>query len=1792
MKKTIAHVFLAALILLAWKLPAQQNKLLKKEAQENPQKWDCASDQLMKRMLAENPGLDQIINQINQSVAKIPNGGNNINAAPPPTPFIIPVVFHVINDPANPTPKPTYAQIQMQLASLNAAFSNNLGSLNNVPTGPRAVNTQIQFCLAKKIQVSGSPAAWPTSSVGVIYYSVTNSITTNVNISSNPSLASLTALTSANFPVNMYLNIYCVPNISTSSNTNINATPSVIGMGTFPWMSTNPFSGIVMRNDCIGNNTYNNFPGQMFSFLDKGNILVHEAGHYLGLFHTFETIQGSNVNTTGGAAGCYGVNSGNATTDGDLMFDTPPTMINGQIAPGTYNTCNENYSPYGAGPGPNVPDQIENFMSYIDDDYMNTFSSNQAQRMWGALSTAYPATFLSGQRANLVTTANLNATGVNTAPSCGPGLLTANFTSSIVTSAITCSTAGFQFYQPILANYLSATTHTWYFGDGNTSTANNPFHIYNTPPTSFTVTLVVSNGSSTSTSTMAISVPTGAPKIVGFSGKNHPVCRGTEQTIIIRFPAFITTAILTDGTNNYVVTNNFVHNSGNPTKGDFPYTFTINNSATYSLAMGSCNTSTAVASFTVVDCCSNMVTNGDLESGPVGFTSGYTLTAGGTAANFSNGNAAVSLAYNMFATTANQTGRCMMIDAAGQYACANPSINTLIFGQTMTGLQPNTDYYVAFKSNESADSIAYSCGNKFNIRFYSASGTLLNTTCLPVNVVPPGIIVPNNPGTGVGVMQVFSFKVTTPANINTATVFSLQVSETQNRQANGFDYMFDNFIVARMNGAISVNPLSQVICAGNSAPLTAVSNCSNIAGYSLVWQPPASLSCSTCINPIASPSITTVYTLIAVPPISVPPAPNVIVTTTVFVNTSSLSISVATISPCFPATYSLTAYGAPTVTWQPGNIVGTGISVTPSGPTTYTASYMDPVTGCIFSKTVTITPPQPVSIAVSGNSVYCTNVGPSVFTATSFPLGSPTSYTWYPGPLSGPVQNLSPASNQVYTVMATVNGCPAQSVTFAIQTVTNCCPSSTVPVMTQTLFTNQFVNGPGIIMNDITISGNTTFMNGEFLMAPNVKITVLPGSDFTIQSAHLYACGINMWAGIDVLDGAHIGLNSRGNVTLIEDAVTAINLDNITAAHWPIPIDAYDAVFNKNYVAIRVANGTNVPKLDLNIEGCVFTSRALNFTSTTWPGSSVNWPDLRCAVNPTTNLAIPYTLQSFSPVNLKNPYSYQPGHIGIQVLNMNNAAGSMPTAGVVFGSQINTSFNLFDKIGTGVEVTDASLTTMNNVFQSMTHYINGNGNPTGGSGIKHTVTGQMNAGLDLNPPVSNFNPDYGNRFWDCYYAVEGYNVYQAKINNAIVRSNQISWFAGMFLPGYAGVMLTSNRFNYDVSNNQFNNINDCINIPVASGNYTINGQSGNGIYADNINIKSNYFGPEVSSQFAVGNEFINNAIMVNLPNGAGIVPNPGTGLFIHSNNADRVWRGISVAGMDTYLTEVNGNLISHLDDYVLGQPQKGIAIRKTLDNVTVRTNTLSGQNMSNPLLTLIYCENNLSNSGSQSPVVMCNELSNSYAAFEFNDQNPFTRWQGNTMDSHQMGLVLNANGVIGVQGVPGVPSDNKWIGPLWNTNWHTFVIGSDAGFSPLFVNSVYPYYPFNHGGTPWPMTYNFPPNINVTWGAYDCLSIGLPYPPIYRTTNSTGVGSISQGGEGINLYPNPTDGNLNISGPVKNDKLNVRIFDISGKEVFNGPVMVSDFTGKIFFKGEDGVYMAEITNSSNTRVFRKIVVAK
>lgn len=121
---------------------------------------------------------------------------------------------------------------------------------------------------------------------------------------------------------------------------------SVLGWATFPWdrLASPDIDGVVVRYDTL--------PGGVFAPYNEGKTLIHEVGHWFGLFHTFQN-------------GCSGL--------GDQVSDTPAhaTPNYGTPDPSQRNgACNSREK---------AP--VKNFMNYTDDNWMDHFTSAQDLRI-------------------------------------------------------------------------------------------------------------------------------------------------------------------------------------------------------------------------------------------------------------------------------------------------------------------------------------------------------------------------------------------------------------------------------------------------------------------------------------------------------------------------------------------------------------------------------------------------------------------------------------------------------------------------------------------------------------------------------------------------------------------------------------------------------------------------------------------------------------------------------------------------------------------------------------------------------------------------------------------------------------------------------------------------------------------------------------------------------------------------------------------------------------------------------------------------------------------------------------------------------------------------------------------------------------------------------------------------------------------------------------------------------------------------------------------------------------------
>lgn len=127
----------------------------------------------------------------------------------------------------------------------------------------------------------------------------------------------------------------------------------LLGWAYFPnsYAENNTMHGVVMH--------YGSLPGGNIANYNLGGTLAHEAGHYLGLYHTFQ---------------------GGCTAPGDQVNDTPYEATSTTGCPSGKDTC----------PATGV-DPIHNYMDYSYDACYTEFSPLQITRMQSMVGTYRPS---------------------------------------------------------------------------------------------------------------------------------------------------------------------------------------------------------------------------------------------------------------------------------------------------------------------------------------------------------------------------------------------------------------------------------------------------------------------------------------------------------------------------------------------------------------------------------------------------------------------------------------------------------------------------------------------------------------------------------------------------------------------------------------------------------------------------------------------------------------------------------------------------------------------------------------------------------------------------------------------------------------------------------------------------------------------------------------------------------------------------------------------------------------------------------------------------------------------------------------------------------------------------------------------------------------------------------------------------------------------------------------------------------------------------------------------------------
>ena len=247
--------------------------------------------------------------------------------------YTIPIIFHVIHNPASPAENVSQTAIYNLLDAVNEDFNAANADIGNARTalGFVPANADIEFCLAQR-----DPSGNQLTEIGIHRVSTTE-VFYDVDTETNKMKDNVGGGTGT--PVwnrNNYVNVW-ICDITNG------ATSGVAGYAYKPTVSTLPpasIDGIVIDYN-LG--------------MDPSNrVLTHEIGHYLGLDHTWGGVDGT---------GC--------TSGNDGLTDTPntagPSFDYALSCSGLQQTC----------PGTNT--QYENYMDYSSCTVM--FTTQQANLM-------------------------------------------------------------------------------------------------------------------------------------------------------------------------------------------------------------------------------------------------------------------------------------------------------------------------------------------------------------------------------------------------------------------------------------------------------------------------------------------------------------------------------------------------------------------------------------------------------------------------------------------------------------------------------------------------------------------------------------------------------------------------------------------------------------------------------------------------------------------------------------------------------------------------------------------------------------------------------------------------------------------------------------------------------------------------------------------------------------------------------------------------------------------------------------------------------------------------------------------------------------------------------------------------------------------------------------------------------------------------------------------------------------------------------------------------------------------
>lgn len=281
----------------------------------------CGTSALMEGLMMEDTMMQRQAAILEEKIYQATTNPKDSSLIGAKVQYTLPVVVHIVS--YNGVGAVSNQQVQQAMVKLNQGFANTGGYNRGAGT-----NMNIRFTLAVK-----DPNGQSTSGITRVNSPLTNQ--TEVGGEQGLALKNL-----RRWDPDCYINVWVVNYIEGAG-----------GYATYPWWHNRDEDGIVVRASTFAGGTA------------AASILIHEFGHYLGLYHTFE-------------GGCF---NWDCNRDGDKVCDTPPDKVT------TYTSCTQPYNSCStdtqSGFLSDQYDMISNFMDYTRHACLHDFTAGQGARM-------------------------------------------------------------------------------------------------------------------------------------------------------------------------------------------------------------------------------------------------------------------------------------------------------------------------------------------------------------------------------------------------------------------------------------------------------------------------------------------------------------------------------------------------------------------------------------------------------------------------------------------------------------------------------------------------------------------------------------------------------------------------------------------------------------------------------------------------------------------------------------------------------------------------------------------------------------------------------------------------------------------------------------------------------------------------------------------------------------------------------------------------------------------------------------------------------------------------------------------------------------------------------------------------------------------------------------------------------------------------------------------------------------------------------------------------------------------